>query len=117
MILKVDVANNACNSIRRDMFLAATRERAQALYKLLRQVYSGPTSIFIGNTNLVSSIGIQQEDPFLPALFSLGIDNIARGLETEFNVWYLDDGTLEDSPDKVLAVATKLVDDLREVGL
>ena len=60
---------------------------------------------------------IQQGGPFVPAFFSLGIDNISRGLETEFNVWYLNDGTLRDSPEKVLAVATQLVEDLRGVGL
>ena len=92
VIFKVDMAN-AFSSLRRDVLLAAARERAQALYRLLWEAYSGPTTIFYGNTNLVSATGIQQEDPFGPALFSLGIDNITRGLETEFNVWYMDDGT------------------------
>ena len=48
--------------------------------------------------------------------FSLGIDNITLGLETKFIVCYLDDGTLADSPEKVLA-ATNLVNALRGVGL
>ena len=39
------------------------------------------------------------------------------GLETELNVWYLDDGTLRNLPEKVFAVVTKLVNDLRGVGL
>ena len=56
-------------------------------------------------------------DPFGPALFSLGVDSIASRVDTEFNVWYLDDGTIGDSPEKVLSCVRVLVDDLRKVGL
>jgi hypothetical protein len=116
VFFKVDMAN-AFNSIRRDVFLAAARERAQGLYRLLWQAYSGPSMLFYGETNLVSGTGIQQGDPFGPALFSMGIDRLVRGLGTEFNVWYLDDGSIGDTPEKVIACARRLVDDLREVGL
>ena len=94
-------------------WLLLERERAQALYTLLWQAHPGPTNNFYCNTNLVSATGIQQGDPFGPSLSSLGIDNITRGLETEFNGWYLDNGTLGDLPEKVLAVVTKLVEDLQ----
>ena len=42
--------------------------------------------------------GIQQGDPIGPALFTLSVDEAARGVQSEFNVWYLDDATLGDSP-------------------
>ena len=116
VIFKVDMAN-AFNTIRRDVFLAAARERAQGLYALLWQAYSEPSNLFYGDTGLVSATGIQQGDPFGPALFSLGIDSLTRELEVEFNAWYLDDGTLGDTPEKVLTVILKLVSDLRRVGL
>ena len=116
VIFKVDMAN-AFNTIRQDVFLSAARERVPDLYELLWQAYSEPTSLFYGETGLVSATGIQQGDPFGPALFSLGIDRLTREVETEFNVWYLDDGTLGDSPDKVILCVRKLVEDLREVGL
>ena len=72
---------------------------------------------FYGGTNLVSVTGIQQGDPFGPALFSLGIDEIAQRVDTELNVWYLDDGTIGDSPEKVFTCLQRLVNDLGEVGL
>ena len=60
VIFKVDMAS-VFNSMRRDVFLVAIRERAQTLCKLLWQIYSGPTNIFYGTTNLVSATGIQQD--------------------------------------------------------
>jgi len=65
----------------------------------------------------VSATGIQQGDPFGPALFSLGIDEITRQIDTELNVWYLDDGTLGDTPEKVISNVENLVRRMREVGL
>ena len=38
-------------------------------------------------------------------------------LEAEFNVWYLDDGTIGDSPEKVISCIRGLIVDLREMGL
>lgn len=116
VIFKVDMTN-AFNCLRRDVFLAAARRRVPGIFRLLWQAYSGPRTLFYGDTSLVSATGIQQGDPFGPALFSLGIDDLTRRIDTEFNVWYLDDGTIGDSPDKVLTCVRRLVDDLREVGL
>lgn len=116
VIFKVDMAN-AFNSMRRDVFLAAARERAQGLYRLLWQAYSDPTTLFYGDRSLVSATGIQQGDPFGPALFSLGIDDLARELDAEFNVWYLDDGTIGDTPEKALVCARKLIAGLAGLGL
>jgi hypothetical protein len=38
-------------------------------------------------------------------------------VNTEFNVWYLDDGSLGDKPETVLRAVQKLVEDFRAVGL
>jgi len=116
VILKVDMAN-AFNSLRRDVFLSAARVRAPALYRLLWQAYSESTTLFFGERNLVSATGIQQGDPFGPALFSLGIDDLTREIDTEFNVWYLDDGTLGGSPESVISSVERLIGRLRGVGL
>ena len=69
VIFKVDMAN-AFNSLRRDVFLAAARERAQSLYGMLWQAYSGPTSLFFGESTLVWASGIQHVHSFGSALFS-----------------------------------------------
>ena len=116
VIFKVDMAN-AFNSIRRDVFLTAAREKACGLYRLLWQAYSEDSTLFYGDTNLVSAAGIQQGDPFGPALFCLAVDESTRKVDTEFNVWYLDDGTIGDTPENVYANVERLVDSFRELGL
>ena len=116
VFFKVDMAN-AFNSLRRDVFLAAARAKAQGIYRMLYQAYSEPSPLFFGGSSLVSASGIQQGDPFGPALFSLGIDEVVRRVNTEFNVWYLDDGSLGDKPETVLQAVQKLVEDFRAVGL
>ena len=47
----------------------------------------------------------------------MGIDSLVQRLETEFNVWYLDDGTIDDLPEKVISRISELIVDLREVVL
>ena len=37
------------------------------------------------------------------SFFSLGIDPIARGVQSKFNIWYLDDASFGEEPMKVLA--------------
>ena len=116
VLFKVDMAN-AFNTIRRDVILTAARTKAVGMYRMLWQAYSEPSILFYGDTKLVSATGIQQGDPFGPALFSLGIDELVRKVDTEFSVWYIDDGTIGDEPEKVLSCVQRLIGDLREVGL
>ena len=49
-MFKVDMANTF-KTLRLNVFLTTAKKRAQALYRLLRKAYSGPTNIFYGNTN------------------------------------------------------------------
>ena len=79
MLLKIDM-RNAFNSLRRDSFLSAARERADSMYSLLWQAYAEPSKLFFGEEELSSETGIQQGDPFGPALFALAVDDIARGV-------------------------------------
>ena len=116
VFFKVDMAN-AFNSLRRDVFLRAAHEKARGLYRMLWQAYSEPSTLFFGGRTLVSATGIQQGDPFGPALFSLGIDSIVREIDSEFNVWYLDDGSIGDTPERVLSCVRELIDNFRAVGL
>ena len=98
-IVKLDF-KNAFNSLRRDKMLLAVRELAPALYPFVHSSYSSPSSLFWHNSVLQSSEGVQQGDPLGPLLFCLSIHGLCSQLRSEFNVWYLDDGsvggTLED---------------------
>ena len=98
---KIDM-HNAFNSLRRYSFLSVASVRKSGLYNLLWQVYSSPTRLFFGEEGwFASETGIQQGDPIGPALFALSVDKAARGVQSEFNAWYLDNATLGDSPERV----------------
>ena len=93
---------NAFNCLRRDTFLTVIRNRVPELYKLLWQAYSSPSALSFGEEVLRSETGILQGDPFGPAMFALGMDEVARRVGSEFNVWYLDEAALEDKLERVL---------------
>ncbi|XP_063624759.1 uncharacterized protein LOC134796499 [Cydia splendana] len=50
--------------------------------------------------NFMLQVGCQQGDPLGPALFSLAIHPILESLNSKFNAWYLDDGTLGGTVDE-----------------
>ena len=116
VLLKID-KRNAFNSLRRDSFLSVARVRTRDLYNLLWQAYFSPTRLFFGEEGFASETGIQQGDPIRPALFALSVDEATRGVQSEFNAWYLDDAILGDSPEKVHDDLVVLLERLRAIGL
>ena len=116
VMIQIDMAN-AFNTLRRDKFLEVIRDRAPSLYPILWHAYSNTTPLFFGPHELESSTGIQQGDPAGPAIFALTLDQVSRGLQTEFNVWYLDDGCLGGPLDSVLASLSGLRPALLDIGL
>ena len=116
VLLTIDM-RNAFNSLRMDSFLSVARVRTPGLYNLLWQAYSSTTRLFFGEEGFASETGIQQGDPIGPALFSLSVDEAARGVQSEFNAWYLDDATLGDSPERVHDDLVVLLARLRAIGL
>ena len=73
--------------------------------------------MFFGEEGFASETGILQGDPFGPVLFALTIDEAVRGVQSEFNVWYLDDATLGGSPEGVHDDLVTLLDKLAAIGL
>ena len=116
VLVKIDM-RNAFNSIRRDVLLRVAREQMPTLYPLLWQAYSKPSTLFYGETVILSATGLQQGDPVGPALFSLGVDAAANRPEAELNIWYLDDATLGGPVETVLSDLTNVITDLRDAGL
>ena len=114
--LKLDF-RNAFNEVRRDHMLGVVAQKFPQFSPFLWQCYAAPTELFWGETSIPSLLGAQQGDPLGPALFSMAIHHIVVAMETEFNLWYLDDATLGDEPEKVLA-SLRLVQQMGEkVGL
>ena len=110
---------NAFIILRRDSFLSMVHVRTPALYSLLavaglllsNQIILWRERVFASET------GIQQGDPIGPALFALSADEAARGIQSEFNVWYLDDAIVGDSPERVHNDLVVLLKRLRAIGL
>jgi hypothetical protein len=62
-------------------------------------------------------VGAQQGDPCGPMIFSLAIQPIILSLDSQLNIWYLDDGTLADYPRVVLSDFKKVINLSRKIGL
>ena len=60
---------------------------------------------------------MQQGDPLGPLLFSLAINDAISCCKREFNMWYLDDGTLGGNVDVVLADFDKIMELENSLGL
>ena len=71
--------------------------RTSGLYSLLWQAYSSQTRSFFGEDEFVSKTGLS---PIGPTLFGLSVDEAARGVQSEFNVWYLDDAIPLETPQR-----------------
>ena len=100
LILKLDF-RNAFNCLHRDKMIAAVKQLAPELLPLVTCAYSTPSFLFFGEDTIPFSEGVQQDDPLGPLLFCLAIHNLVQ-LQSEFNVFFLDDGTLGGSLEEVL---------------
>jgi hypothetical protein len=50
-------------------------------------------------------------------IFSLAIEAIIVSLDSQLNIWYLDEGTLADYPEVVLSDCKKVINLSRKIGL
>jgi hypothetical protein len=116
VLLKLDF-KNAFNSVERDCILKEVQCHTPLLYPYLYQCYRNPSTLFFGNHLISSSVGAQQGDPCGPMIFSLAIQPIILSLDSQMNIWYLDDGTLADYPEVVLFDFKKVINLSQEIGL
>jgi hypothetical protein len=88
------------------------------LYPYLYQCYKNPSTLFFGDHLISSSVGAQKGDPCGPMIFSLAIQPIISSLDSQLNIWYLNDGiTLADHPEGVLSHFKKVSNLSRKIGL
>jgi hypothetical protein len=116
VLLEIDM-KNAFNSIHRDKLLSVVRNRTPGLYKFIWQAYANESRLFYEGAVIASSTGIQQGDPAGPALFSLGVDAVARQARSPLNIWYLDDALIGGNQDDVLSDIQFLIPELNSLGL
>ena len=93
LIIKLDFGN-AFNNIRRDKMLHSVLSKAPELLPLAHCSYQYPSFLFFGEFSFSSAEGVQQGVPLGPLLFCLAIHDTIVSLKSEFNVLYLEDGTL-----------------------
>ena len=82
--------------------LETVRESAPSLYLFIYSAYVKPSTLFCRDCTILSSKGIQQGDPLGPFLFCLTIHPMVKSVESEFRIFYLDDGTLGGHVSEVL---------------
>ena len=117
VLVKIDF-KNAFNTIRRDVFLRRVLHYCPSLYPMAFQCYSKASNLFFGPSYIIKSQeGAQQGDPLGPFLFSLAIINLTQELESEMNLFYLDDGTMCGTAESVMADFKKIKDAKNSLGL
>ena len=108
VIVKLDMMN-AFNSVRRDHVLQTCLDRTPEIAKLSILAYSKTSSVIASGHSITSSTG--------PLLFALAVDQIANGVDSELNVWYLDDATIGGSPESFLSDVQWCITGLKRIGL
>ena len=108
---------NAFNSIRRDVILQKARSEVPQVYGYIYHCYAETSDLFYNENVIASESGVQQGDPMGPALFSLGIHDLACSLKSTLNVWYLDDVTLGGDGCTVLDDIKVLCKESGKIGL
>ena len=116
VFLKLDY-KNIFNIVRRDCLLHTVKEHFSSLYPLVWQTYSLPSNLFLGDSIISSTTGVQQGDLLGPALFSLAIHPLIHNLSSVFNVWYLDDGTLSGSLQSITEDLEHILHKTPQLGL
>lgn len=117
IVLKIDY-KNAFNTVHRDIFLRAVRERAPEIYNLVWQAYGAPTNLYFSNKIILSAAGCQQGDPLGPLLFCLSLhENVVLKLQSDLVAFYLDDGIIAGNTDEVLSCFKIIVDESEKIGL
>ena len=91
--MKLDF-KNAFNVIRRDNLFQTVREEMPELYPFVHMCYFSASLLNFGEYLLLSDEGVQQGNSLRPQLFSASSLKLARSMTSEFNAWYLDDGSL-----------------------
>jgi len=116
VLLKLDFAN-AFNDLRRDSMLHQVKLNIPTFFHYISQSYQSDSNLYFGQSLVKSQRGVQQGDPLGPALFALTIHPLAASIDTEFNGWFLDDGSIGDDPEVVFNALKKIKEESTELGL
>ena len=114
--VKLDFTN-AFNTISRDAMLAAVDAVCSRLLPLALSAYAAPSILWMGDTIISSERGVQQGDPLGPLLFSLTLQPLLMGCNSEFKIGYLDDLGMGDCVINLISNVKSLELQARTIGL
>ena len=97
--------------------LETVRESAPFLYPFIYFAYVKPSTLFCRLCTILSSEGIQQGDHLGPFLFCLTIHPMVKSSESEFRIFYLDDGSLGGHVSEVLWDLRLIEEEAAKLGL
>ena len=88
--------------MRRDAVFKAINELLPELYPFVHMCYANASLLNFGEFLLMSDEGAQQGDPLGPLMFCASALKLTKRMESEFNLWFLDDGSLGGEVDILL---------------
>ncbi|XP_065315661.1 uncharacterized protein LOC135924531 [Gordionus sp. m RMFG-2023] len=113
-IVKIDFSN-AYNTLSRNTFLHSICFHFPAYTKFLFSCYQSPTILQFNKEKILSVEGIQQGDPLGSLLFSLGINDMIKSINSSctlsLHAWYIDDGILS-GPSSEIAKAVTIIKEM-----
>ena len=80
--------------VHRDNLFQTIHDVLPELYPSVHMCYASSSLLNFGEYLLLSDEGVQQGDPIGSLLFCVSSLKLARGMTSEFNLWYMNDGSV-----------------------
>jgi hypothetical protein len=88
-----------------------------SLLKFISVCYGDSSKLCFQNEAILSEEGAQQGDPLGPFSFCLAANTMISKMTSDFNVWYIDDGTLGGSVTQLLQDISTIQVEGPQIGL
>ena len=117
-VLQIDLSN-AFNAVDRSAVLRGVSSFCPHLLPWAIMSLQRPATLYSPFGELLSAQGVQQGSPLGPLFFTVAIQSIIKRCppSLDWNVWYMDDGTILGRKQTLINTLTFLVHEFRNIGL